>query len=1048
MTIAVSPEQNHMNESHPQEPQAIPYESEQDMPVFVSTVLSENVEPMQMTGLIDEADIEPRLMAEVDAIAIEPSPSIAPQEAYATLAVRHLLQEAIPQFLNQMMPQIYTQVLTAIQPLVMPYALQGMDSTRLAEALSERLAPEMRDELIAPLVPVLIHHSMDQVMAAETIVVEDVGISTVESIAISIFKPMLPEIIDHMIFEAVSDTVMQLLNSDTPLTGGEWQTQLIMGGDMVGIASPGEGMSAPWLPNNWPAIEAVVMQLLPDMLPQMVEQLREFVLPGLQQRAEQLDPRFNSEAMAESLLSQAQVVLQGEQTLSKIQALQLLESMLMQQGEQLLPAFYQEFMSQASQFASQMHPMMAERIMQQLAANPEINLDGLNPEILQQQLEPLCGRMIQLIRDPLVAPVVQQMMLAQVAQSSALWVEAGLLDNQTAAQVIEELSQRTEDMLPALPTPDSVMAELQGVAELYQSMMPGQHATIMTATVGGEMMSLIPYAEPIVNDPIMAEDAGSLPTTEEDHLFGIASGLYVFSQQDFLANDSAAEGQVLQTMTIVQLPDFGELLFDGQPVEPGLSLPIQALEQGRLGLMTADDFTGESIFFYRVDDGHNSSEQEMMMLHIAPVVQDDYTADMTTTGMLGPDMSAVGEIESDQDVDWFQLELTAGQHYQVDLQGASSEAGSLHDPLLQGVYDEHGAMLPYSSNDDGGVELDARLSFTAPYSGSFYLAAGAYADETGSYQLTISPQPTEADDADDFAASMETHGMINVGGMIYGEVSSAMDNDWFAAELQAGQNYRISLEGQYTAAGSLYDPLLDGIYDANGSMIAATRDDDGGMGLNAALEFTPQYSGRFYLSAGAYDGEGSYRLSLMQSPAVEEAAPVNAETDAELSADVATQGSIAAGEVLQATIDDAGDSDWFALHLLEGHDYRFDLEGSRTGAGSLPDPLLAGLYDSNGEPVADTRNDDGGLGRNARLEFTPESSGLYYIEAAAFGNHSGSYQLSLQDLLSDDQTMEAMLPPNDNIGPAMAMPVPGEEGEFDYASMQLAMLEQLQGTLS
>ena len=82
----------------------------------------------------------------------------------------------------------------------------------------------------------------------------------------------------------------------------------------------------------------------------------------------------------------------------------------------------------------------------------------------------------------------------------------------------------------------------------------------------------------------------------------------------------------------------------------------------------------------------------------------------------------------------------------------------------------------------------------------------------------------------------------------------------------------------------------------------------------------------------------------------------------------------------------AGDRDWFKVELLAGRTYRIDLEGASTSSGTLPDPLIRGIYDAKGQKVPGTStntNNDGGEGRNARLLFAPDTGGTYYIAASS-----------------------------------------------------------------
>ena len=91
-----------------------------------------------------------------------------------------------------------------------------------------------------------------------------------------------------------------------------------------------------------------------------------------------------------------------------------------------------------------------------------------------------------------------------------------------------------------------------------------------------------------------------------------------------------------------------------------------------------------------------------------------------------------------------------------------------------------------------------------------------------------------------------------------------------------------------------------------------------------------------------------------------------------------------------------GDRDWFAVDLEAGKAYRFDLEGTWTGGGTLYDPYLRGIYDEDGDRsdrIYRTTDDDGGVRRNSRVDFTPDESATYYVSAGADRNYTGTYTL-------------------------------------------------------
>ena len=83
-------------------------------------------------------------------------------------------------------------------------------------------------------------------------------------------------------------------------------------------------------------------------------------------------------------------------------------------------------------------------------------------------------------------------------------------------------------------------------------------------------------------------------------------------------------------------------------------------------------------------------------------------------------------------------------------------------------------------------------------------------------------------------------------------------SDDFAASLVGGQTYVVDLLGVSSGAGSLGDPRLR-VLDASGAVVA--EDDDGGLGLDAHLQFAAPSTGAFTVQAlGVGVSGGSFRL--------------------------------------------------------------------------------------------------------------------------------------------------------------------------------------------
>ena len=106
-------------------------------------------------------------------------------------------------------------------------------------------------------------------------------------------------------------------------------------------------------------------------------------------------------------------------------------------------------------------------------------------------------------------------------------------------------------------------------------------------------------------------------------------------------------------------------------------------------------------------------------------IPDDFAAGIGTSGTVDVGGNATGEIDYPNDRDWFAVTLGAGKTYRIDLEGAETGAGTLHDPVLRGVHDATGVLLEGTTDGDGGVGRNSRLFFEAAEPGTYYVAAGA-----------------------------------------------------------------------------------------------------------------------------------------------------------------------------------------------------------------------------------------------------------------------------------------------------------------------------------
>lgn len=209
-----------------------------------------------------------------------------------------------------------------------------------------------------------------------------------------------------------------------------------------------------------------------------------------------------------------------------------------------------------------------------------------------------------------------------------------------------------------------------------------------------------------------------------------------------------------------------------------------------------------------------------------------------------------------------------------------------------------------------------------------------------------------------------------------GAIDFAGDTDQFAVFLTAGVRYYIELEGTATGAGTLSDPIARLLF--NGAQVAF--DDDGGVGFNSRIVFTPGVSGVYTVDVSEFlnNDTGTYRLRVFEDDFRN-----SFEGNGFL-------GSLTPGVATTGNLNYAGDTDQYGVNLIAGVQYIIDAEGTATGGGTLADPIIS--LQRNGVQLA--FDDDGGRGFNSRIVFTPTTSGLYTVEARDFGNNNaGTFRL-------------------------------------------------------
>ena len=295
----------------------------------------------------------------------------------------------------------------------------------------------------------------------------------------------------------------------------------------------------------------------------------------------------------------------------------------------------------------------------------------------------------------------------------------------------------------------------------------------------------------------------------------------------------------------------------------------------------------------------------------------------------------------------------------------------------------------------------------------------------GVFVLGAVPAAVEAA-ADDYAANTSTTGTVVVGGSQTGEIESHGDVDWIRVTLVGGTSYVIDYEGSASGQGTLSDPYFRGVYDSNGNLISGTTDASGGLGFNSRIDFTPSTSGTYFLGLGnsAPSLTGTYRVSVTEFDdyVVEVIVPGDDYED-----DMTTTGSVSVGGSAVGNFQEAigssdsdwirpttplsfwhyFDHDWFRVTFDAGKTYRVDIKGSWTDHGTLRDTRIAGIYDSNGNLIEGTVDDNSGIDKEARAIFTAPTTGAHYISATGGqfpfpAQSSGTYTVKVVEIGGDD----------------------------------------------
>ena len=281
------------------------------------------------------------------------------------------------------------------------------------------------------------------------------------------------------------------------------------------------------------------------------------------------------------------------------------------------------------------------------------------------------------------------------------------------------------------------------------------------------------------------------------------------------------------------------------------------------------------------------------------------------------------------------------------------------------------------------------------------LPAGTKQLEGTSDEATVS----EPEDGD-FPTSPITEGYIAIGESATGSIGQSRDSDAFRVELESGVTYQIDMKGDATADGTLTNPYLPGLKDADWENIPGTSNDNANDMLNSQVLFTPTESGSYYIVVRSAtedrgpDATGTYTVSIKLEGAAE------AEQKDLLAADSSTILLLGLGDEVTQTIDYFADEDWIKVLLTAGTSYAITVTGGlEDDSLTLEIPWLFGLFDSESQPLLMYTGDRLGLAWT-QIEgvdgvavgyHKAENDGTYYVSVSSHSD-VGTYRVIVQEV--------------------------------------------------
>jgi hypothetical protein len=234
---------------------------------------------------------------------------------------------------------------------------------------------------------------------------------------------------------------------------------------------------------------------------------------------------------------------------------------------------------------------------------------------------------------------------------------------------------------------------------------------------------------------------------------------------------------------------------------------------------------------------------------------------LSTTVTLLPGSAIASAIDRNGDRDFFRINLEAGQTYIFTVYLRPTLAG-LYDSMLR-LYDASGNEL--RSNNDANTIWGLRYSeitFTAPQSGTYFLAVEGWGYQTTGQYILHSSRPCN----DAVPGDASTSATLTVGGPpVTGMIDVPGDRDWYAVNLEAGKTYEIFTSPTGNPGDADTTLTLRSSTATVATPVLAFNDDTNT--TYSRIRFVAPSSGTYYIDVGGFvdSSSGGYRVQIREA---------------------------------------------------------------------------------------------------------------------------------------------------------------------------------------